>query len=165
MKKFLLPALAVIFILTAGCKKQDIKHDDTDSLESETVVFTDEPSVRVDSNKDINLKAVYFDFDKSDLTKDSMETLKENAAYLTSNPDIKVVLEGHTDGRGTTEYNLSLGQRRALKVKEYYTQLGVAANRIATTSYGQEKPVDLMDNESAWERNRRAETRPLMRQK
>ena len=92
-----------------------------------------------------------------------METLKEIAAYLTSNSDIKGVLEGHTDGRGTTEYNLSLGQRRALKVKEYYTQLGVAANRIATTSYGREKPVDLVDNESAWAKNRRAETKPLTR--
>ncbi|MDR0820418.1 MAG: peptidoglycan-associated lipoprotein Pal [Endomicrobium sp.] len=167
MKKFLLPVLAAAFIFTAGCKKQDIKHDNVDSTDSvETVVFSDEPSIRGNySDRDINLNIIYFDFDKNDLIKDSMEILKENADYLKSNPDIKVVLEGHTDERGTTEYNLSLGQRRALKVKEYYTQLGVAANRIATISYGREKPVDFRKNELGWANNRRVETKLLVRQK
>jgi peptidoglycan-associated lipoprotein len=168
MKKFLLPImLAAVFIFTAGCKKQDIKPDIAGSTDSVgTVVFSDEPLVRGNySDVNISLKSMYFDFDKSDLTKDSMETLKENADYLKSNPDINVVLEGHTDERGTTEYNLSLGQRRALKVKEYYTQLGVAADRIATISYGHEKPVDFRKNESGWAKNRRAETKSLVRQK
>ncbi len=164
MKKFLLfVVLVVAFIFTAGCKKQDIKPDSAGSTDSVgTVVFTDEPSARGNySDMDINLNSIYFDFDKNDLTKDSMETLKENADYLKSNSDINVVIEGHTDERGTTEYNLSLGQRRALKVKEYYVQLGVVANRIATTSYGREKPVDFRKNESGWAKNRRAETKPL----
>ncbi len=167
MKKFLLPVLIATFIFTAGCKKQDIRHDNAGSIDSvETVVFTDEPSIRGNySDIDINIQSIYFDFDKSDLTKNSMEILKENADYLESNPDIKIVLEGHTDERGTTEYNLSLGQRRALKVKEYYTQLGVAANRIATTSYGHEKPVDFRKNELGWAKNRRVETKLLVRQK
>jgi peptidoglycan-associated lipoprotein len=167
MKKFLLQVLVTVFIFTIGCKKQDIKHDNAGSINSiETVVFTDEPSIRGNySDIDINLQNIHFDFDKSDLTKDSMEILKENAGYLESNSDIKVVLEGHTDERGTIEYNLSLGQRRALKVKEYYTQLGVAANRIATTSYGHEKPIDYRKNELGWAKNRRVETKLLVRQK
>ncbi len=166
MRKFLSLALVVTFIL-AGCKKQDIRHDNVGSINSvETVVFTDEPSTKDNySDIDINLQSIYFDFDKYDLTKDSMEILKRNANYLESNPDIKVVLEGHTDERGTTEYNLSLGQRRSLKVKECYTLLGVAANRIATTSYGHEKPVDFRKNELGWAKNRRVETKLLVRQK
>jgi peptidoglycan-associated lipoprotein len=168
MKKFLLSVMLVAaFIFATSCKKQDIKSDNAGRTGSvETAVFTDEPSVRDSySDRDINLKSIYFDFDKNDLTKDSMETLKENADYLKSNPGINVVLEGHTDERGTTEYNLSLGQRRALKVKEYYTQLGVSANRIATTSYGREKPIDFRKNESGWAKNRRADTKPLVKAK
>jgi peptidoglycan-associated lipoprotein len=168
MKKFLLSiVLAAVFVFMAGCKKQDIKPDSTDIIDSVgTVVFTDEPSLRGNYfGSDINLKSICFDFDKNDLTKDSMKTLKENADYLKSSPDINIILEGHTDERGTTEYNLSLGQRRALKVKEYYTQLGIAANRIATISYGREKPVDFRKNEQGWAKNRRAETKPLIRQK
>jgi peptidoglycan-associated lipoprotein len=168
MKKFLLPVLVAAFIFTASCKKQDIRHDNTGSIDDgvETVVFIDEPSIRGNySDIDINLQNIYFDFDKNDLTKDSMEILKKNADYLESNPDIKIVLEGHTDERGTTEYNLSLGQRRALKVKEYYMHLGIAVTRIATISYGCEKPVDFRKNELGWAKNRRVETKLLVRQK
>jgi peptidoglycan-associated lipoprotein len=170
MKKFLLSVLVIAFIFAASCKKQDIRHNDFGSIDStdsvDSVVFTDEPSIRGNySDIDINLQNIYFDFDKNDLTEDSMEILKKNADYLESNSDIKVVLEGHTDERGTTEYNLSLGQRRALRVKEYYMQLGVAANRIATTSYGHEKPVDFRKNELGWAKNRRVETKLLVRQK
>ncbi|MDR2666094.1 MAG: peptidoglycan-associated lipoprotein Pal [Endomicrobium sp.] len=161
MKKFLLFALINVFIFTMGCKRQNIKQGPY-SYEStgaeKTATFDDEePSTRVDSNKDINLKTVYFEFDKSDLTECSIETLKENAAYLISNSKIKIILEGHTDERGTTEYNLSLGQRRALRIKEYYTKLGISSNRIATISYGKEKPAELGSNELAWSKNRRVE--------
>ena len=72
------------------------------------------------------------------------------------------MVEGHCDDRRTVEYNLSLGQRRAVKVKEYYTQLGIVSNRIATISYGEEKPVDTRSNESAWSKNRRAETKAMV---
>ncbi|MCA6071005.1 MAG: peptidoglycan-associated lipoprotein Pal [Endomicrobium sp.] len=160
MKKFLLLSLASIFVFAAGCKKQDIKHAVADNG-IEAIAFTDEPSVRGGAEEDSHLQTIYFAFDKSDLTNDSTNTLKENASYLISNPNLKVALEGHTDNRGTIEYNLALGQRRALKVKEYYALLGIEPNRIATISYGKEKPVDPNDDETAWAKNRRAETKTL----
>ena len=153
-----------VFALGAtGCKKQDVKKGGSGETRIETSDFADEPSLRGEYDKDINLKIIYFDFDRSELTQDALATLKENAAYLINNPEINVAIEGHCDDRGTIEYNLSLGQRRAVKVKEYYTQLGVPANRIATISYGEEKPVDARSNDSAWAKNRRAETKVMAR--
>lgn len=160
MRKFLLFALVNVVIFTVSCKRQDIRHEPADTTKVST--FDDEPSIRVSYNKDINLKTVYFEFDRSDLTEHSIETLKENAMYLISDPNIKIILEGHTDERGTTEYNLSLGQRRALKVKEYYTKLGIVPNRIATISYGKEKPAEIGSNESVWSKNRRVEIKRLL---
>jgi peptidoglycan-associated lipoprotein len=159
MRKGLLLMFAAVFVFVAGCSTtQEVKPEPVEPV----AVVAEEPSVRGDSDNDTNLKTVYFGFDKSNLTDDALKTLKENVAYLTSNPKLKVVLEGHTDNRGTTEYNLSLGQRRADKVKKYYIKLGIAENRITTTSYGREKPVDADNNESAWAKNRRAETKTLM---
>jgi peptidoglycan-associated lipoprotein len=170
--KKLLFILINALVFTIGCKKQDIKpqaqYQDIEQQERasadtpEIVDFNDEPSVRVDSYKDANLKTIYFEFDRSDLTEYSIGILKENAAYLINNPDIKIILEGHTDERGTIEYNLSLGQRRALKVKEYYTRLGIKTNRIATISYGKEKPAERENSELAWAKNRRVETKILL---
>jgi peptidoglycan-associated lipoprotein len=147
----------------SGCKKQDINQNQKPPADLRSIDFADEPSLRGDFDRDLNLKTIYFDYDKSDLLPDALDTLKENAAYLINNPSINVVVEGHCDERGTIEYNLSLGQRRAVKVKEYYTQLGVAANRIATISYGEEKAVDPGNNERAWAKNRRAETKVMSR--
>jgi len=170
--KKLLFILINALVFTIGCKKQDIKpqaqYQDIEQQERasvdtpEIVDFNDEPSVRVDSYKDANLKTIYFEFDRSDLTEYSIGILKENEAYLINNPDIKIILEGHTDERGTIEYNLSLGQRRALKVKEYYTRLGIKPNRIATISYGKEKPAERENSELAWAKNRRVETKILL---
>ncbi|MDR3125119.1 MAG: OmpA family protein [Endomicrobium sp.] len=162
MKNILLFYVVGIFIFSIGCKRQDIKpNNDIQENTVEAVSFGDEPSIRFESENEEELKTVYFAFDKSELTKDSLETLKENAAYLMRTHGFNVVVEGHTDNLGTTEYNLSLGQRRALKVKEYYVQLGVLPNMIATISYGKEKPIDPENNEVAWSRNRRAVTKIL----
>jgi peptidoglycan-associated lipoprotein len=159
MKKMITLVLAGVFVFAVGCKRQDIKSDTIDSIE--TATFSDEPSIRADSEIDSNLKIVYFDFDKSDLPSDSFEVLKDNAAYLSKKASLKIVIEGHTDNRGTAEYNLSLGQRRALKVKDYYVKFGIVPDRIATISYGREKPVVDGNNEAAWAKNRRAETKTL----
>jgi peptidoglycan-associated lipoprotein len=162
MKNMTLLFAALVCVSLTSCKRQDIKsNNDAQDSTIETVAFSDEPSIRVDSESEEELKTIYFAFDKSELEKDSLETLKENADYLMRNRKFNVVVEGHTDNRGTTEYNLSLGQRRALKVKEYYVQLGILPNRVATISYGKEKPVDPENNEAAWSRNRRAVTKVL----
>jgi peptidoglycan-associated lipoprotein len=153
--------LVGLFIFAIGCKKHIIKPDVVGSIG--TATFSDEPSVRGDFDIGNNLKIVYFDFDKSDLVNDSFKALKENANYLSKKSFLKIAIEGHTDNRGTAEYNLSLGQRRALKVKDYYVKFGIAADRIATISYGSEKPAIDENSEFAWSRNRRSETKTIKR--
>jgi peptidoglycan-associated lipoprotein len=161
MKRIVTFCLMGLFVCSLGCKRQDVKKESASNDGIETVNFFDEPSVRVDSKVNSNLKTVYFDFDKSDLNEESLEFLKENAVYLSKNLSLKVVIEGHTDNRGTSEYNLSLGQRRALKVKDYYVSFGISPSRVATISYGSEKPVIDESNDAAWAKNRRAETKTL----
>ncbi|PJK29356.1 peptidoglycan-associated lipoprotein Pal [Minwuia thermotolerans] len=101
---------------------------------------------------------VFFDFDRYDLDAEDIETLRRQAAYLQQFPSKNVVIEGHADERGTREYNLGLGDRRATSVKDYLVSLGVAPGRITTISYGKERPVALGHNEEAWAQNRRAVT-------
>jgi peptidoglycan-associated lipoprotein len=103
------------------------------------------------------LETVYFDFDKSDLTDETRAALRANAEWLRGHSSYGVVIEGHCDERGTIEYNLALGQRRAQTVRDYLTSLGVQGSRMRTKSYGEERPVDPGHTEEAWARNRRAE--------
>jgi peptidoglycan-associated lipoprotein len=99
---------------------------------------------------------VYFEFDKSQLLPREKESLKENAAWLSAHPKVKVLIEGHCDERGTREYNLALGERRALSVRAYLASLGIDSQRLFTISYGEDRPLDPGDNEEAWAKNRRA---------
>lgn len=103
------------------------------------------------------LSRVYFDFDKSDIKSESKKTLDDNASWLKQNKDVKVSIEGHCDERGTEEYNLALGHRRATSTKGYLTSLGISSNRVSIKSYGEEKPLETCHNESCWWKNRRAE--------
>ena len=84
-------------------------------------------------------------------------TLEQNAVYLRSNPALKVVIEGHCDDRGSDEYNLALGERRAVAAKNYLVSLGIAAERLSVISYGEEQPLVTAANEEGWAKNRRAE--------
>ncbi len=104
-----------------------------------------------------NLRKVFFEYDKSRLTDVSKATLRENAAWLREHPNIKVQIEGHCDERGTIEYNLGLGERRAISVRSYLSLLGIEIARIFTISYGEERPVELGHDEEAWAQNRRVE--------
>ena len=104
------------------------------------------------------LKTIYFDFDKSNLSAQAQQTLKENADWIKSNPGQRVSLEGHCDERGTNEYNMALGQRRAKSAQDYLRNLGVPADRLSTISYGEEVPADPGHNEAAWAKNRRVES-------
>ncbi len=101
---------------------------------------------------------VFFATNESILTTRSRDTLRKQAAWLRKNPSINVVLEGHADERGTREYNLALGERRANAAKDYLMTYGVSANRISVISYGKERPVDSGSNPLAWSKNRRSVT-------
>jgi peptidoglycan-associated lipoprotein len=101
------------------------------------------------------LKDIFFDFDRADLRPDARETLKANAQWLKNNPAATVQIEGHCDERGTAEYNIALGARRAQAAKDYLATLGIAEQRMTTISYGQELPVCKEHNEDCWQKNRR----------
>lgn len=102
------------------------------------------------------LKDIFFDTDKSDLTSEARDTLAADAAWLKAHPSVTITIEGHADERNTEEYNLALGWRRANATRDYLVSLGVAAARIATISYGEERPFATGHTESAWAQNRRA---------
>lgn len=101
---------------------------------------------------------VFFGFDKSDLTSEARATLDRQAAWLKKYPSLRVSLEGHCDERGTREYNIALGERRATAAKNYLVAAGIGADRVKTVSYGKERPAVLGSNETAWAQNRRSVT-------
>jgi peptidoglycan-associated lipoprotein len=101
------------------------------------------------------VKDAYFDFNKADIRTDAREALGKTAEFLRGHPQIKATIEGHCDERGSTEYNLVLGDRRAAAVKNYLVQLGISADRLNTVSYGKEKPFCTQSNEECWQTNRR----------
>jgi len=109
-----------------------------------------------DLNKNSPLKPVFFELDSSDLSAVAQKSLDENAALLKRYPSWAVTVEGHCDERGTAEYNLALGERRAIAARAYLVSLGIPADRVRTVSYGKEFPFDPGHDEAAWGKNRRA---------
>ena len=103
------------------------------------------------------MQRIHFDFDQFTLSNEARQTLGANAKYLQAMSDVKVVIEGHCDERGSDEYNLALGESRALAAKNYLISLGVSAKRLSVISYGEEKALVDAHNEDAWAQNRRAE--------
>jgi peptidoglycan-associated lipoprotein len=103
-----------------------------------------------------NIKDVYFDYDKSDVRSDQQSSVQADAQFLQQHPNINVTIEGHCDERGSTEYNIALGDKRASTVKNALTADGISASRIKTISYGKEKPFCTESNEACWQQNRRA---------
>jgi peptidoglycan-associated lipoprotein len=101
------------------------------------------------------VRDAYFDFNKADIRPDAREALTKTADFLRNYPQIRVTIEGHCDERGSTEYNLALGDRRASAVKQYLVSLGISADRISTVSFGKEKPFCTEHNETCWQQNRR----------
>jgi len=101
---------------------------------------------------------VFFNFDQSNLTQEARATLDRQASWLRKYPSVAVTIEGHCDERGTREYNLALGERRAMAVKNYLVATGVSEDRLTTVSYGKERPAVLGSNEAAWAQNRRSVT-------
>ena len=151
MKTRFLAVLASLALVSACASTESV--EEASSTTSQAVVEG--------QNEDFAQTAkdrVFFGFDKSSLTSEAVNTLKAQAEWLQANPDTNVIVEGHTDDRGTREYNLALGERRAVAVKNYLISRGVDAERIKTISYGKERPAVVGGNEAAWAQNRRAVT-------
>ncbi len=128
-----------------------------------SLVAKKEPGIEGEIYESKLLKDICFDYDKYDIRPGDAEVLKENAAVLKKYPTVKIQVEGHCDERGTNEYNLALGERRANSTKKYLTSLGISLDRMSTISYGEERPFDSSSHEEAWAKNRRAHTIILSR--
>jgi peptidoglycan-associated lipoprotein len=116
-----------------------------------------EESLRAQARQELQdrLEDIYFDFDKYNIRPDARQTLKRNYEVLEGEPGAEVFIEGHCDERGTVEYNLALGQRRANAARDYLISLGMGASQLSTVSYGEERPLDPRQTEEAWAKNRR----------
>lgn len=143
--------------LTQGKVGEYVVETDNGRLEQEVAKGE---GVNLPSEYEMELtKIIYFAFDSYELSEEAKDILKKKAEILLKYPEIKMVIEGHCDERGTDEYNLALGERRAKAAYDYLILLGVEADRLSIVSYGEEKPVDARHNEEAWAKNRRDEFR------
>jgi len=152
---------AVLSLALAGCGgDKGVKGEEGDAggvtasgLEGESGASGS--TLSADMEQLLNTNKVYFEFDSSAVDPESQRVVEAHSQFLIENPDVNVVLEGHADERGTREYNLALGERRANSVAEIMVAYGVAPGRIQTVSYGEERPAALGSDESAWQLNRR----------
>lgn len=169
-------------LMFSGCAKQAVKSDadvgqaeqDAAALEAEKArraaeieaarlaaerqakQEAEQARLREAQNQFLN-KHIYFEFDSAALTPSAVAVLKEKAAWLQDRPEVDVLIEGHCDERGTNEYNLALGERRAQSAKAFLVNMGIASSRLTTVSYGEERPLDPGHDEAAWAKNRRAQ--------
>jgi peptidoglycan-associated lipoprotein len=127
----------------------------TDTGEGSSQPIKTPPEVEVPDREPTELGDIFFDYDRSNLRPDALRTMEENARLLSENGDLRLILEGHCDERGTTEYNLALGERRARAAYDYLVRFGIDAGRLTTISYGEERPFDPGHTEAAWAKNRR----------
>lgn len=150
----------------AGCKGKDKGPIDTmDDTGASSSTTEDSGSEGLNQNLDLErllfsasgLQPIYFDYDSSSLNAAALQTLAENAEKIKEVPNVIIQVAGHCDERGTQEYNLALGERRALAVREHLRQLGVSGDRMITISFGEENPAVPGNNEAAWAKNRRCE--------
>jgi len=137
---------------------EEVETGGFDRPEEPTVQEVPDPTIE-EVNASGVLQTVYFALDRDDLSPDARATLLGNARWLNENAAFNIVVEGHCDERGSLEYNLNLGERRAKTVREYLADLGVSTDRVRIVTYGEERPADPGHNESAWGKNRRAESK------
>ena len=145
--------LAACLVLTA-CATQKKASSPSGQMQGDTYTGTDTVKELAKGVPD----RVFFATNETILTTASRETLRKQASWLRKNSDINVIVEGHADERGTREYNLALGERRANSAKDYLMTYGISSDRISVLSYGKEKPVDSGSNPLAWSKNRRSVT-------
>lgn len=150
-------SLLAAVALLAACETAP----DTSGQAASTATTAPTTSIRPGSAEDFRANVgdrVFFAFDRSDITPEARRTLERQAEWLKRYPNVTVTIEGHCDERGTREYNLALGERRATAAKNVLVALGIPANRITTISYGKERPAVLGSNEAAYAQNRRGVT-------
>ena len=150
--------IVVVFFL-ASCSSMNVTEEKVYSGDVKTVKAssTKSSNVNYDSMAVFANATVYFEFDKSNLTSKSIQTLKSAVNALNENSSIMITLSGHADERGTREYNLALGQRRAEAVSDYFILNGISPDRITVKSYGEERPVEFGQDETSYSKNRRVE--------
>jgi peptidoglycan-associated lipoprotein len=154
-------SLFTALLLVAGCaaQKQEAAKTDASANQQQAKAEPAKAGPVPGSQEDLVINVgdrVFFDYDRSDIKADSEDTLKRQAAWLQTNGKVALAIEGHADERGTREYNLALGERRATAAKNYLVSLGTDAARLETVSYGKERPAVLGSNEAVWAQNRRA---------
>lgn len=159
--------LAGAMILAAGCGKKPAPQTEPEVVISpvtETIPQPVAPEIPAEPKIDYTalqpaeygIEDIFFAFDRFDLDDASLATLARNARILREHPEVNILIEGHCDERGTVEYNLALGEKRAKAVRDHLIQLGIAGSRLRVTSYGESRPFALGSSEKAWAQNRRA---------
>jgi peptidoglycan-associated lipoprotein len=169
--KLLVSAFLVLFVAACATKPKDAadssgsgsssSDSSVDSSVEGTLSETAGSGIVKGSQEDLIVNVgdrVFFGYDSSDLDSDALELLQDQVAWLKQNSDVSVTIEGHCDERGTREYNLALGEKRAQAVKNYLIGLGISPDRVSTVSYGKERPAVVGSNDGAWAQNRRSVT-------
>ena len=166
--KFLISTLLILFVAACASKPKDAadssgsgSSSDSSSVEEGTITETSGSGIISGSQEDLIVNVgdrVFFGYDSSDLDSDALELLQDQVAWLKQNSNVSVTIEGHCDERGTREYNLALGEKRAQAVKNYLIGLGISPDRVSTVSYGKERPAVVGSNDGAWAQNRRSVT-------
>ena len=171
--RWTVPLALVLAVLVAatGCSKKQVEttpdRDRMDPGAAATDTGTDQPmtddsgALSRDEAMAMIGDMIFFDFDRSELRPESRTTLQQKSEILRQYPDIRVRIEGNADERGTVEYNLALGERRADAARTYLIDLGIYPDRLTTISYGEERPLAEGHNEAAWQQNRRDEFIPI----
>jgi len=169
MKKYILILVSLfLFTYLIGCGKKPALKPAVEPPKTETETKTGETTPEPVQDEDVmsesgdldtkvELGRIHFEFDKYRLTDEAKEVLADNARVLKNNSKVRILIEGHCDERGTVEYNLALGERRAQAARSYLIELGVPESRISIISYGKERPLEYGQNESTWAKNRRDE--------
>ncbi len=170
-KAVLVCTLVMVGSLLGGCAKKGLEEEGRGALTAPAQVEQPAQIAEVGSGDGAGassaagsrsaaaeaLETIYFAFDSFLLSEEARQSLLKNAQWLKENNSVRITIEGHADERGSDEYNLALGEKRATMVKRYLVGLGIAPERLSTISYGEEKPAVKGNDESAWSKNRRAE--------
>ena len=166
--KFLTGATLVFFLVACSTTPKDTAESSgsgssstSTGSEANSDSVTDSVTINPGSQEDLIVNVgdrVFFNYDSSDLDSDAQELLQDQVAWLKQYSDVSIIVEGHCDERGTREYNLALGEKRAQSVKNYIISLGISSDRVSTISYGKERPAVVGSNDGAWAQNRRSVT-------